>query len=532
MSALDRLDPFLDLNEASFKCDDVQFEWEAFLDPSVLDLELVSQDLTFSGQDKSSEKQGDEFPSMVTSQPPAMPKAETRKRTLECPVFVAERSHGRKRSCNNIIAQSMSQVRRHLIRPSKGYPAQLSFLKLCPTCNEDIVDRDEFEKFHGQNGQLCNLVRQQRKGEKAKEQWNALYHTVETHLKMDYQLCNTTLHSSYETETVKHYLNASSVGPLEAWLPTYHNVFSSSPEVSSQTLMTEHLGEQTSIKGPTTQYPDFKDMLAASSFGTDFSEAPNGESMILSLDASLNNFTNYLETVSDTANGSPIESMQHFRDDSNPTQSLHSWIPATEYASSCKTMTPLAMADVDLAPGDQFHSSQGPVDSPPIQRSRLGRFWTKLVAKSRVSSKAQACVIDLLAAMQQDDLEDLIDDKGTEKHRHRRNSLPPESGSSSDTFEASTPGRGALCCVTEGCTAKYTGLYRKSNFARHLRLKHRGSETTTFACEELSCDRIFQRQDARLQHYRKQHPDRLSKPYSIPIRSETWQTHPGFRNSE
>lgn len=103
-----------------------------------------------------------------------------RKRKVECPVFAAERAYTRPRTCNNIDVSTMSAVRRHLTRPSRGYPAQLTFLKLCPTCNEDVIDQTVFEAHHGLNGQLCNTVRRQRKGDKVKEQWDALYRKVET----------------------------------------------------------------------------------------------------------------------------------------------------------------------------------------------------------------------------------------------------------------------------------------------------------------------------------------------------------------
>ncbi|PVI08529.1 hypothetical protein DM02DRAFT_722749 [Periconia macrospinosa] len=67
-----------------------------------------------------------------------------------------------------------------------------------------------------------------------------------------------------------------------------------------------------------------------------------------------------------------------------------------------------------------------------------------------------------------------------------------------------------LGCPIDDCTARFHGEYRKSNLARHIRLRHdRGGRT--YACEG-GCGKIFNRQDARLKHYRRQHPHLASAP--------------------
>lgn len=77
----------------------------------------------------------------------------------------------------------MAELRRHLKkRPGRGYTIQLAFLELCPTCNEDFLDRDVFETRHGYNGQLCNTRQHQRKGANVKVQWELLYRQVERKL--------------------------------------------------------------------------------------------------------------------------------------------------------------------------------------------------------------------------------------------------------------------------------------------------------------------------------------------------------------
>jgi hypothetical protein len=68
---------------------------------------------------------------------------------------------------------NMSQIRQHLRR------ADVSFVDLCPTCNEDFVDRAEFERNHGRKGNLCNNKKPQLRGPKVMLQWEALYRKIE-----------------------------------------------------------------------------------------------------------------------------------------------------------------------------------------------------------------------------------------------------------------------------------------------------------------------------------------------------------------
>lgn len=47
-------------------------------------------------------------------------------------------------------------------------------IKLCPTCNEDILDSEEMKLNHGHNGSICNNERSQKRQSGQREQWNAL----------------------------------------------------------------------------------------------------------------------------------------------------------------------------------------------------------------------------------------------------------------------------------------------------------------------------------------------------------------------
>jgi uncharacterized Zn-finger protein len=80
--------------------------------------------------------------------------------------------------------------------------------------------------------------------------------------------------------------------------------------------------------------------------------------------------------------------------------------------------------------------------------------------------------------------------------------------SSISTGISSTPQE--LECNVEGCTVIFKGEYRKGNLARHRRLKH-VDNNRIYLCEG-GCGKKFNRQDARLKHYRRQHPHLVWKP--------------------
>ncbi|KAH9865459.1 hypothetical protein J1614_009043 [Plenodomus biglobosus] len=62
------------------------------------------------------------------------------------------------------------------------------------------------------------------------------------------------------------------------------------------------------------------------------------------------------------------------------------------------------------------------------------------------------------------------------------------------------------------CNIPFQGAYRKGSYARHMRLKHNNNTPTAYFCEYCSSPKPFKRQDARLKHYRKHHPDLGVKP--------------------
>ncbi|KAH7414198.1 hypothetical protein DE146DRAFT_627263 [Phaeosphaeria sp. MPI-PUGE-AT-0046c] len=78
-------------------------------------------------------------------------------------------------------------------------------------------------------------------------------------------------------------------------------------------------------------------------------------------------------------------------------------------------------------------------------------------------------------------------------------------------------------CEHEGCFQIFTGNHRRGTMHRHMRLKHSGNQNESgkkFFCEVLDCDKSFSRQDARLKHLRKKHPE-LGLAAALPRRSDT-----------
>jgi hypothetical protein len=70
------------------------------------------------------------------------------------------------------------------------------------------------------------------------------------------------------------------------------------------------------------------------------------------------------------------------------------------------------------------------------------------------------------------------------------------------------------------CSARFTGKYGKGNLGRHWRHMHQKS-ARNYPCS--ACERVFHRQDARLKHIRRQHPD-LPHP---PTKPRSFTTNSG-----
>ncbi|KAH8637862.1 hypothetical protein IG631_05632 [Alternaria alternata] len=82
----------------------------------------------------------------------------------------------------------------------------------------------------------------------------------------------------------------------------------------------------------------------------------------------------------------------------------------------------------------------------------------------------------------------------------------PISTTSSLSSEVVNGGRDQETLSCAFCPAKFAGIYARGNYGRHRRQKH-VDHNREFQCEVSHCPKVFRRHDARLKHYRRQHPD-------------------------
>jgi len=84
-----------------------------------------------------------------------------------------------------------------------------------------------------------------------------------------------------------------------------------------------------------------------------------------------------------------------------------------------------------------------------------------------------------------------------------------------------------MYCEVVNCGQSFTGLYRRGNLGRHRRLIH--GTGRAYTCENDMCAKEFRRQDARLKHYRKYHPELAA---DSPIIRRSSASRPTRRNQE
>ncbi|KAF5854162.1 hypothetical protein GGP41_006960 [Bipolaris sorokiniana] len=104
-----------------------------------------------------------------------------------------------------------------------------------------------------------------------------------------------------------------------------------------------------------------------------------------------------------------------------------------------------------------------------------------------------------------------------------RPSFPPPVNSSSSPPPPPPPSSVApiisISTVIDGntlgcsqCGVEFTGRYRRGNLARHARHKHSKAAKVPLTCSAHGCSRTFARQDARVKHERKHHPELHCNP--------------------
>lgn len=104
-------------------------------------------------------------------------------RNFPCSFRAAQERLSLPYTCSAPPVTTVSALRTHLKRPLPGKrPPHLAFLKRCPTCNEDILDKLEFEERHGT--EKCTTPRPQRKGDEGQaRQYEMLCAKVERHIR-------------------------------------------------------------------------------------------------------------------------------------------------------------------------------------------------------------------------------------------------------------------------------------------------------------------------------------------------------------
>jgi hypothetical protein len=101
----------------------------------------------------------------------------------------------------------------------------------------------------------------------------------------------------------------------------------------------------------------------------------------------------------------------------------------------------------------------------------------------------------------------------------------PPSVTTSFTLPASKHSdNGPIACGQ--CGQTFTGVYRRGNLKRHMRQKH--EEQIQYTCTVEGCSKVFLRQDAKLKHIRKKHPE--LHPFPVQRRLGTEQ-YPSISNT-
>lgn len=163
--------------------------------------------------------------------------------------------------------------------------------------------------------------------------------------------------------------------------------------------------------------------------------------------------------------------------------------------SGAETMQPAAFRTGN----DTSHQSVG--QSCPLQRifPDASRDWT-----TSTGSSSRACVDGEALPTNPTSQGVLSADMDLLRITSR---APSEiSGTPSEISVTPSDVQETLPCDVENCSVIFTGVYRRSNFRRHKRLKH---TVVVYPCGVNECLKTFNRQDARLKHQRKHHAHEL-----------------------
>lgn len=117
-------------------------------------------------------------------------------------------------TCTGIRAKSNAEIRHHLKRSP-----HLIFIELCPTCNEQFLDKHVFECNHGYRGELCRNPQPQLRGE-AKQllQWRQLRDMLHTRSKVSYFLAQEYSHLTRLSSLRTSLINGTKTPHLDPWI--------------------------------------------------------------------------------------------------------------------------------------------------------------------------------------------------------------------------------------------------------------------------------------------------------------------------
>ncbi|XP_014562038.1 hypothetical protein COCVIDRAFT_11469 [Bipolaris victoriae FI3] len=482
-------------------------------------------------------------------------------RKFDCPVFVAEARHGWPRTCNNVKSANMSELRRHLRkRPGLGYTRQLAFLELCPTCNDDFIDKEEFESRHGYNGELCNNRQSQRRGANAQVQWQLLYRKVEAAMASQHlQVHASPLSNNYENgieNIIQEENNHGSPLPgANASIPTslasYNDIIEFSTVKSGQRNEKETMPYSTPYElildsDSDDRQSDTEPQRTASSVTSGINQNSTSDTRLASRYVPLHVYgrsgvkekdtLQELGKVRDTPPSAPwmSQSIRHYRtsntgkDIDNMEENFQSspWSTITRLSTlgdgseaTWPTVSNTGPWQIDSFRKEyppwstQSIRSERPKETQPVDyrfRRRAGftdfstmdrdQRWGSVPASGDRSTSSHFRYTGPVESFDPGGNDRAKDSPRSPRHMSTVRRINHRDGWSS--YSAPAILQAIRHCPH--CDATFSDtLHGKGNLARHIRHKHR--DRPQICCSY--CGQLFQRSDARLKHHRKKHPD-------------------------
>lgn len=90
----------------------------------------------------------------------------------------------------------MTEIRRHLQRRP-----HLMFVELCPSCNENFLDKEIYDQYHGAEGQFCDIMGSQPRGQGQLKQWRLLCDQLKERLSVKLNVSNTSFTMKFLSPT-------------------------------------------------------------------------------------------------------------------------------------------------------------------------------------------------------------------------------------------------------------------------------------------------------------------------------------------